>query len=195
MDLEEKQPRSIAELIRILEALVFVADEPISAKDLANVVEEDADFVQSAVEELAQEYESREGGLQLREIARLDYVVWSSHTFKESVEEMCVLPNGTEIVTITKNILAVISFATGETLRTLVCHTDKVRTALITSDVSKIIMGYYDNTVRVNHLYIVAQKRIIAVSAGLTFGSAKISHETLYQLDVGLKRLMFNFFY
>lgn len=69
MDLEEKKPRSIAELITILEALIFVADEPISAKELANVLEEDAEFVQSAIEELSQEYEARQGGLMMREIA------------------------------------------------------------------------------------------------------------------------------
>lgn len=69
LEIEEKKPRSIAELMTILEALIFVADEPISAKDLANVLEEDAEFVQSAIEELAQEYESRQGGLMMREIA------------------------------------------------------------------------------------------------------------------------------
>jgi segregation and condensation protein B len=69
MDLVEKQPRSIEELITILEALIFVADEPISAKDLANVLEEDAEFVQSAIEELSAEYEQRKSGLMLREIA------------------------------------------------------------------------------------------------------------------------------
>lgn len=69
MELEEKQPRSIEELIAILEALIFVADEPIAAKELANVLEEDTEFVQSAIEELAQEYAERKSGLMLREIA------------------------------------------------------------------------------------------------------------------------------
>lgn len=69
MELEEKQPRSIAELITILEALIFVADEPISAKALADVLEEDSEFVQSAIEELAEEYEERKSGLMLRQIA------------------------------------------------------------------------------------------------------------------------------
>jgi segregation and condensation protein B len=69
MEIEEKQRRSIAELITILEALIFVAEEPISAKELGNVLEEDAEFVQSAIEELAREYENRESGLMLREIA------------------------------------------------------------------------------------------------------------------------------
>jgi segregation and condensation protein B len=64
----EKQPRSIAEITAILEALIFVAEEPINAKVLADVLEEDADFVQSAIENLANEFAQRDGGLQLREI-------------------------------------------------------------------------------------------------------------------------------
>ncbi len=64
----EKQPRSIAELTAILEALIFVAEEPINAKVLADVLEEDSDFVQSAIENLADEISQRDGGLQLREI-------------------------------------------------------------------------------------------------------------------------------
>jgi segregation and condensation protein B len=69
MELEEKQPRSIEDLVSILEALVFVADEPIPAKALADVLEEETDFVQSAIEELAREYDARKSGLMLREIA------------------------------------------------------------------------------------------------------------------------------
>ncbi len=64
----EKQPRSIAEITSILEALIFVAEEPINAKVLADVLDEDAEFVQSAIENLANEISQRDGGLQLREI-------------------------------------------------------------------------------------------------------------------------------
>ena len=69
MEIEEKQTRSIAEIVSIVEALIFVADEPISVKTLADVLEEDRETIEAAVEELKEEYESREGGLQLREIA------------------------------------------------------------------------------------------------------------------------------
>ncbi len=68
-DNEEKKARSIAELVSIIEALIFVADEPVSVKILADVLEEDEEIIQSAVEELSKEYEERDGGLQLREIA------------------------------------------------------------------------------------------------------------------------------
>lgn len=70
MDLEiEKQTRSTAELVAIVEALIFVADEPITIKLLGDVLEEDRESIQAAVEALKQEYETRESGLQLREIA------------------------------------------------------------------------------------------------------------------------------
>lgn len=69
MDLVEKQTRSIAEIVSIVEALIFVADEPITVKTLSEVLEEDRETIEAAVEELKQEYEDRNGGLQLREIA------------------------------------------------------------------------------------------------------------------------------
>jgi segregation and condensation protein B len=68
-EIEEKQPRSMSEIVSIVEALVFVSDEPMTAKTLADVLEEDRDAIEAAVEELKAEYEAREGGLQLREIA------------------------------------------------------------------------------------------------------------------------------
>jgi len=69
LEIEEKQPRSISEIVSIVEALIFVSDEPISVKTLADVLEEEKETIESALDELKQEYEEREGGLQLREIA------------------------------------------------------------------------------------------------------------------------------
>jgi segregation and condensation protein B len=70
-DVEEntKVARSVSELHAILEALIFVADEPIAAKVLADVLEEDIEFVKSAIDNLAKEFAERESGLMLREIA------------------------------------------------------------------------------------------------------------------------------
>jgi segregation and condensation protein B len=68
-EIEEKSVRSPAEVMAIVEALIFVADEPVTAKLLADVLEEDKQTVQAAVEELRNEYESRQSGLQIREIA------------------------------------------------------------------------------------------------------------------------------
>jgi segregation and condensation protein B len=65
----EKSSRGMAELVAIVEALIFVADEPITTKLLSEVLDEDRDAIEAAVVELQKEYESRESGLQIREIA------------------------------------------------------------------------------------------------------------------------------
>lgn len=69
VELEEKKTRSISEIVAIVEALIFVSDEPLSVKTLADVLEEDRETIEAAVEELKSEYDEREGGLQFREIA------------------------------------------------------------------------------------------------------------------------------
>jgi segregation and condensation protein B len=66
---EEKPVRSPAEVMALVEALIFVADEPVSVKLLGEVLDEDKQTVLAAVEELKREYESRHSGLQIREIA------------------------------------------------------------------------------------------------------------------------------
>src|SRR5436190_2047522 len=58
-----------AELKSITEALIFVADEPIHAKMIADVVKVDREAVEKAITRLIEEYEAGKGGLQLREIA------------------------------------------------------------------------------------------------------------------------------
>jgi len=60
---------SEAELCSITEALIFVADEPISAKAIADVIKVDRDLVQNAIAVLVTKYDEGNGGLQLREIA------------------------------------------------------------------------------------------------------------------------------
>jgi segregation and condensation protein B len=64
-----QRSRTPAELVALVEALVFVADEPVTAKLLAEVLDEEKGAVEAAIEQLTGEYESRESGLQLREIA------------------------------------------------------------------------------------------------------------------------------
>jgi segregation and condensation protein B len=63
------EPRSMAELMGIIEALIFVAEEPISAKTLAEVLREERGWVEVAVQELAKEFNERNAGLMLREVA------------------------------------------------------------------------------------------------------------------------------
>ena len=68
-EIEQAPARSITELVAIIETLIFVADEPLTVKTIADVLEEDKETVQAAIEELSKEYEEREGGLTLRELA------------------------------------------------------------------------------------------------------------------------------
>ena len=68
-EIEGQREISAAELKSIAEALIFVAEEPLSAKSIADVLNLDADSVAAAIADLASEYEKRNGGLQLREIA------------------------------------------------------------------------------------------------------------------------------
>ena len=60
---------SDAELKAVAEALIFVADEPLSSKSIADVLKVERDAVETAIGELVTEYDGRTGGLQLREIA------------------------------------------------------------------------------------------------------------------------------
>jgi segregation and condensation protein B len=61
--------KNSAERMAIIEALIFVSEEPLSAKIIADVLRDDREVVDAALAELAQEFNGRNGGLQLREVA------------------------------------------------------------------------------------------------------------------------------
>jgi segregation and condensation protein B len=61
--------QNAAEREAIIEALIFVSEEPLSAKVIADVLREDRAVVEAALVELAKEFNARNGGLQLREVA------------------------------------------------------------------------------------------------------------------------------
>jgi segregation and condensation protein B len=61
--------RSMAEMMAIVESLIFVSEEPLSTKALADVLKEDRGWIEMALEELAKEFNARNGGLHLREVA------------------------------------------------------------------------------------------------------------------------------
>ena len=58
-----------AERRAIIEALIFVSEEPLNTKIIADVLNEERDVVEKAVTELAEEFNGRNSGLQLREVA------------------------------------------------------------------------------------------------------------------------------
>lgn len=68
-EIEGRRVISASELKGIAEALIFVAEEPLNAKTIADVLKLDHGAVSQAIESLVKEYAGREGGLQLREIA------------------------------------------------------------------------------------------------------------------------------
>ena len=58
-----------AERLAVVEALIFVSEEPLSAKTIASVLREDREVVEAAIVDVAKEFNGRNGGLQLREVA------------------------------------------------------------------------------------------------------------------------------
>jgi segregation and condensation protein B len=60
---------SPTELKAITEALIFVAEEPLDAKLISKILKVDQSAVQESIDSLVEDYSSRTGGLQLREIA------------------------------------------------------------------------------------------------------------------------------
>jgi segregation and condensation protein B len=62
-------PPSQSDRAAIIEALIFVSEEPLSIKSIAGVLKEDRDVVADTVGALAEEFNGRNGGLQLREVA------------------------------------------------------------------------------------------------------------------------------
>ena len=68
-EIEGQREIGTAELKSIAEAMIFVADEPLSAKTIAEVIEVDREAIEKAIGELVAEYDARNSGLQLREIA------------------------------------------------------------------------------------------------------------------------------
>lgn len=63
-----KQRRTTGELVAAIEALIFVADEPLSVRAIVKVLGEDKETIESGLDALKAEYEERESGLQVREI-------------------------------------------------------------------------------------------------------------------------------
>src|SRR5258708_36549795 len=61
--------QSQAERAGVIEALIFVSEEPLSGKTIAEVLKDDRAMIDEALELFVQEFNSRNGGLQLREVA------------------------------------------------------------------------------------------------------------------------------
>src|SRR3990172_3757216 len=63
---EEAAPytlQSVAERTAVIEALIFVSDEPLNVKTIAEVLREDREVVEHALSELVKEFNARDSGL------------------------------------------------------------------------------------------------------------------------------------
>jgi segregation and condensation protein B len=72
VDAEEAETYAVqnaAERIAIIEALIFVSEDPLTTKVIADLLREDRTVIEGALAELANEFNGRNGGLQLREVA------------------------------------------------------------------------------------------------------------------------------
>src|ERR1044072_1411183 len=61
-EIDLSAPQSQAERASVIEALIFVSDEPISVKTIADVLKEDKEAVNEAIGALAQEVNARARG-------------------------------------------------------------------------------------------------------------------------------------
>jgi len=61
--------QSQTERAGVIEALIFVSEEPLSGRTIAEVLKEDRAVIGEALELLVKEFNGRNGGLQLREVA------------------------------------------------------------------------------------------------------------------------------
>jgi len=68
-EIEGRHVLSAAELRGAVEALIFVAEEPISARSIAEVLKVEVAAVDEVIGDLTREFDKRSAGLQLREIA------------------------------------------------------------------------------------------------------------------------------
>lgn len=66
---EAYQIGTLAERMAVIETLIFVSGEPLTAKTIADVLKEDRAVVEEAIVELAKEFNGRNSGLHLRELA------------------------------------------------------------------------------------------------------------------------------
>lgn len=68
-DLMPLTVQNMGERKAIIEALIYVSDEPLNAKSIAEVLKEDQALIEAGIGSLVQEFNARNSGLQLREVA------------------------------------------------------------------------------------------------------------------------------
>lgn len=74
------------DLLGVLEALLFVSDEPVSAAELAKIIDAQPSQVDSALAFLASRFADEERGIQLREVAG-GWRLYSHPAYHETIEK------------------------------------------------------------------------------------------------------------
>jgi segregation and condensation protein B len=105
----EKQRRSISELMAAIEALIFVSDEPLPVRILVRILNEDKDSIETALEQLSVDYEERESGLQIREIGG-GWQMSTKTEFHEEVRELLKTKPSAKLSLASLETLAVIAY-------------------------------------------------------------------------------------
>jgi len=101
--------RSPGELVAIVEALIFVSEEPIGAKLLADILGEEKGAIHAAVEQLGAEYSERSSGLQIREIAG-GYQIATRPEFHEEIRAFLKTRPSAKLSLASLETLAVIAY-------------------------------------------------------------------------------------
>jgi len=98
-----------SDLKNIIEALFFVADEPLSLKKIAEIVEEREDAVQEAVLDLQKQYWIGNRGIQLREVAG-GYRLYTHPGYASYVEKLVLSSDQRRLTSAALETLAVIAY-------------------------------------------------------------------------------------
>ncbi|MFZ3062213.1 MAG: SMC-Scp complex subunit ScpB [Actinomycetota bacterium] len=93
----------------ILEALLFVVDEPLSLKKLSEVTGETEQDVEKALEDLRQDYESGERGIHLKEVAG-GYRFYTHPGYASYVEKLVLSSDFRRLTQAALETLAIIAY-------------------------------------------------------------------------------------
>lgn len=101
--------KTTGELVAVIEALIFVADEPLTVRTMIKILGEDKETVQAAVDSLKAEYDERESGLHVREIGG-GWQISTRTQFHEEIREFLKTRPSAKLSLASLETLAVIAY-------------------------------------------------------------------------------------
>ncbi|MDO8212729.1 SMC-Scp complex subunit ScpB [Conexibacter sp. CPCC 206217] len=106
---QERLHYDTEELERVIEALLFLSSDPVSAQALADASETDLDEVQAALQALGADYETRRRGIVLRELAG-GFVLASNPTAEDAARRLFGKPRTPPLTPAQAETLAVVAY-------------------------------------------------------------------------------------